>query len=308
VTQQAVAQQAQTTATQAQQAVQVQAATPLSNSTPAESGQVVQQTPAQPRQDKPSEGLPTTQTQNNLPSAASERIELVSESRQNDSQQAGTGDPSQQQSKPTGTDALLQQSTLNTTGPGASQSAGLNPAASAVQTGAAPSIEQAPAPVSAQPSGIQQVKADAESNDRINTARIARGLQNAVQQKGGAVTLRLTPPEMGTVRIQLQIQNGTVNAQFHAENPATRTLLNQQIAQLRTSLEHQGLSVDRLSVQTMQQSSNTNLQNESQSDRDGQPDDGRSRGGFTRQGGDRQQGPDDRQSQEEFDKALSQAA
>ncbi len=49
------------------------------------------------------------------------------------------------------------------------------------------------------------------------------GLQNAVQQRGGAVTLRLTPPEMGTVRIQLQIQSGTVNAQFHTETESAQT-------------------------------------------------------------------------------------
>jgi flagellar hook-length control protein FliK len=112
---------------------------------------------------------------------------------------------------------------------------------------------------------------------------------------------------MGTVRIQLQIQNGTVNAQVHAETESTRTMLNQQLSHLRTALENQGLSVERLGVQTMQNSSGSNLHNESQSGRDGQANDGRSRGGFTHQGN-RQGQPSDTPEQQAFEQELTHAA
>jgi hypothetical protein len=111
----------------------------------------------------------------------------------------------------------------------------------------------------------------------LNAARLARGLQNAVNQRGGGMTLRLTPPEMGTVRIQMQMQGPTVSAQMHTETDGARQLLNQQLGQLRQVLESQGLSVERLSVQQMGNSSSS--QGAMQQGTDQSQDDGRSRGG-----------------------------
>ncbi len=101
-------------------------------------------------------------------------------------------------------------------------------------------------------------------------------MRGVINHQGGAVTLRLSPPEMGVVRIELQVNHGTVNAQLHAEHESARTLLNQQLSQLRQALETQGLTVDRLLVQTLATSDNAPLT----PDRDGDQTnhDGRSRG------------------------------
>jgi len=129
------------------------------------------------------------------------------------------------------------------------------------------------------------------SADSLNGARLARGLQSVLNQRGGSVTLRLTPPEMGTVRIQLQLQGGTVAAQFHAESNAARGLLTQQLAQLRTALEGQGLQVDRLSVHPMSHSHSGTAQQETGTNQQGSPhsqqsaNDGRSRGQWSSGGG-----------------------
>lgn len=144
----------------------------------------------------------------------------------------------------------------------------------------------------------RQVQAQAQAalntsdNDSLNTARITRGLANAVQQRGGAVTLRLTPPEMGTVRIQMQITGTSISASFHAESSSAQTLLTNQLAQLRSALESKGMSVDRLTVQplaTTTASQNANQsQNQSQNDAQQQGQgqqhsagDGRSRGQYS---------------------------
>lgn len=152
-------------------------------------------------------------------------------------------------------------------------------------------LQQADAARQAQAAGQAQL-AQGDS-DAVNTARITRGLANAVQQNGGAVTLRLTPPEMGTVRIQMQITGASVSASFHAESASAQTLLTQQLAQLRTSLESQGMNVDRLSVQPL--ASTASSQNTQQGGNDGQPgqdqaqqqsaNDGRSRGQYRGDGG-----------------------
>lgn len=128
-------------------------------------------------------------------------------------------------------------------------------------------------------------------HDALNAARLARGLQSAVNQRGGAVTLRLTPPELGTVRVQMQVQASRVSVQFHAETPQAASLLAQQLGQLRTTLEGQGLQVDRIAVQTMQpmhagNSAHTSSQHQQQDtpsqQQDARSDDGRSRGSFDR--------------------------
>lgn len=115
--------------------------------------------------------------------------------------------------------------------------------------------------------------------DRLNTSRLNRALQHAVRQADSSVTLRLTPPEMGTVRIQLSVEAGRVAAVFHADTAEARDLLGRQVQQLRQSLDRQGLTLERVSIQPMQ----NHHSNTSQSSTEQAPDDGRSRGGQDQQ-------------------------
>ena len=128
----------------------------------------------------------------------------------------------------------------------------------------------------------------------VNHGRIVRALRSALNQKGGNITLRLSPPQLGTVRINLQLQGTVIAAQFHAETEAGRSILHQQLAQLRVALEGQGLSVERLGVQSMTASNQGSVhQHAGQQSSDESPSEGRSRGAFTGQGGQQQ----DRNSQ-----------
>jgi len=94
---------------------------------------------------------------------------------------------------------------------------------------------------------------------------------------------------MGTVRIQMQISGTNVSASFHTESASAQTLLTAQLSQLRTSLETQGMNVERLSVQPMastassqntSQSGSDSQQNQQGQAQNGQPNDGRSRGQY----------------------------
>ncbi len=122
--------------------------------------------------------------------------------------------------------------------------------------------------------------------DAANVARVARGLQSALQQNGGSVTLRLHPPELGFVRIEMQVSNGTVSATLQSEQPQVRELLHQQLAQLRHGLESHGLNVERLQVQGPPNHHNFG---DTSSDHRAPSDDGRSRGHFTDGGSGREQ-------------------
>ncbi len=113
------------------------------------------------------------------------------------------------------------------------------------------------------------------TTQEVNVGRATRGLRAAVNQRGGAVTLRLHPPEMGFLRIEMQMKDGVVRAQLTTQSDAARAMLQQDVAQLRDALHHQGLSVDRLDVQTLDDaSSSRGARQESQQS----AQDGRSRG------------------------------
>jgi flagellar hook-length control protein FliK len=78
--------------------------------------------------------------------------------------------------------------------------------------------------------------------------QVVRGLAAMVNQRGGVMKMRLDPPELGELRIQMTIARGIVSADFQASSPQAHALLEKSIAALRSALEGQGLAVDRLTV------------------------------------------------------------
>ena len=75
--------------------------------------------------------------------------------------------------------------------------------------------------------------------------------------------LRLTPPELGTLRIQMSIAEGVVSAQFTATSEQTQLLLERGLPMLRASLEQQGLTVDKLAVQVTPPESTSSMRHDS---------------------------------------------
>ena len=166
--------------------------------------------------------------------------------------------------------ALPAQAAANNAAPNGSQSA---------QAVLAPPVTSVSTPVTSPPPAAPMASPMSPLNveDQANMSRVARGVANAVQQQGGTVTLRLQPPELGVVRIELQIADGTVRAAFGADQQSVRALMHQQMGQLRQALESQGLNVERLSVQALSPPANSTGTADSQ---DESSSDGRSRGTF----------------------------
>ena len=84
------------------------------------------------------------------------------------------------------------------------------------------------------------------------TAGVMRGLSAMLNQRGGVMTMRLQPPQLGDLRVQMTIARGVVTAQFHVATPQAHALLEQSLAVLRSALEANGLTVERLTVHSMQ--------------------------------------------------------
>lgn len=61
-------------------------------------------------------------------------------------------------------------------------------------------------------------------------------------------TISLFPEQLGQVDVRITLHNGVVTAMFVADNAAGKEVLENQLAQLRTALQNQGLQVDKLQV------------------------------------------------------------
>ncbi len=91
--------------------------------------------------------------------------------------------------------------------------------------------------------------ADLGLEDAPNTsARVVRGLTAMLNQRGGVMTMRLEPPSLGQLRVQMTVARGAVTAQFQPATIEAQALLERSLATLRLALESQGLSVERLTV------------------------------------------------------------
>lgn len=92
-------------------------------------------------------------------------------------------------------------------------------------------------------------RADSTGENRVFEAQVSRGLEAALRQNGGSVTIRLKPETLGALKIDLQIAHGSVAARLEASTPEARELLNKHMATLRTALEAKGFSVRSIEVQ-----------------------------------------------------------
>ncbi len=84
-------------------------------------------------------------------------------------------------------------------------------------------------------------------------AGLVRGLNAMVNHSGGVMTMRLDPPELGQVRVQMTIAQGTVTAHFQPATAETQAILERSLPALRAALEAHGLAAERLTVQSAPQ-------------------------------------------------------
>ena len=78
--------------------------------------------------------------------------------------------------------------------------------------------------------------------------RISRAFQSA-QIRGGPLRIRLHPSELGSLSIELQLENGALNAKLEVENQAARTVILDNLPNLRDRLSEQGVRVEQFDVE-----------------------------------------------------------
>ncbi|MBT8764201.1 flagellar hook-length control protein FliK [Desulfohalobiaceae bacterium Ax17] len=107
---------------------------------------------------------------------------------------------------------------------------------------------------------VFQVKNESDWQTKFGGGRekisrqVMEQVQNGVVQNLGngrrQIRLQLSPPDLGRLHVVLQVKNNEVKALIKTTNHDVTQIVSENLNQLKTSLEQQGLKVGKLEVQT----------------------------------------------------------
>ncbi len=96
--------------------------------------------------------------------------------------------------------------------------------------------------------GPQQA-AGGDGVDRVRfVQRVARAFE-AIGDRSRSVRLRLSPPELGSLRLEVTVRNGVMNARVEAETATARNLLLDNLGALRERLALQDIKIEQFTVE-----------------------------------------------------------
>lgn len=88
-----------------------------------------------------------------------------------------------------------------------------------------------------------------------NHAQIVSAVHTQLLPNGGSMHIRLDPPDLGAMQITVRMRDGVMSAEFQASNDQTARLLSHSLGDLKTQLETQGVTVEKLHVSAAPQES-----------------------------------------------------
>jgi len=95
--------------------------------------------------------------------------------------------------------------------------------------------------------GSQQAEGG-DGVDRVRfVQRVARAFE-AIGDRSRTVRLRLSPPELGSLRLEVTVRGGVMNARVEAETATARNLLLDNLGALRERLAQQDIKIDQFNV------------------------------------------------------------
>ena len=130
----------------------------------------------------------------------------------------------------------------------------------------------------------QRTELTAAAKTRTNSAptidpsrfvsRVTKAFEAAQLQGGGPIRMRLSPPELGMLQVQIEVKEGVLTASLEAETHAARNLLLENLPALRDRLAEQQISIEKFDVDVRDESSDPDYEqaNRQESDADAQED------------------------------------
>jgi flagellar hook-length control protein FliK len=93
---------------------------------------------------------------------------------------------------------------------------------------------------------VAQNSPRSEGSDTFD--QVVMGLKGKLDARTGKAEIRLDPPNLGTVRVSVTLNDGQLTAEFQSASTLVRDLLKDNLDKLKTALQGQGVTVDRLAV------------------------------------------------------------
>ncbi len=132
------------------------------------------------------------------------------------------------------------------------------------QASAAPAEQASKQPTDAKPAAIAEKPAAspqtaqrsgaAEGEHPALRAQAQRGIGAVLAQRGGSITLRLAPDALGSLKVQMHIDGGTVRMDMDVTTEQARQAMRSELPALQRSLESRGFTVERAAVHLTQAS------------------------------------------------------
>ena len=98
---------------------------------------------------------------------------------------------------------------------------------------------------------------EAESKNDANIERMLRLIHTRIGKGRSVTTLRLDPPELGTLRLRMDLRNDQLSLQVETQTGAAQRLLSEQLETLRKNLEASGIHLERVEIRAPTASNGT---------------------------------------------------
>ena len=118
---------------------------------------------------------------------------------------------------------------------------------------------------SSPPSEQPSLATEADSQPSVDRTRFIQrvsGAFRAAQERDGQIHLRLSPPELGSLRIEIAIKQGVLTAQLETETATARNLILDNLPALRQRLAEQDISIEKFDVDVRDEGNSQNDQKE----------------------------------------------
>lgn len=198
------------------------------------------------------------QTADVAPSAEAPKSSNRARGRNDESAAHGSGQPSSDQEAPGGSatappDTAVQ-AIADVAGDG--ESAGKDPSSedgkpSDHSEKNEPRVAAAPALLAARSDKGHEPNGRAEGLTESERVRFVQRVASAFRSlgdEGGEMRLRLSPPELGSLRLELTVREGVLNARLETETSTARNLLLDNLPALRDRLAEQNIKVEKFDV------------------------------------------------------------
>lgn len=93
--------------------------------------------------------------------------------------------------------------------------------------------------------------------------RVSRALHIS-HERGGEIRLRLSPPELGSLTLEIQLKDGVLTAQLEAETTSAQKLLLENLSVLKDRLAEQQIRVERFDVELADRSAQNHQEGQQQ--------------------------------------------